>query len=102
MFNTRPGKSYRALSADCPVHSKGTKHKSTLSSEAGSHSIEGKGGTDTDIESDESESIVVLPFPFQVHGGIPYYEETDSRFTHRPFLNGSDREVFTINLFPAY
>ena len=102
MFHTRPGKSYRALSADCPVHSKGTKHKSTLSSEAGSHSIEGKGGTDTDIESDEADSIVVLPFPFQVQGGIPYYEETDSRFTHRPFLNGSDREVFTINLFPAY
>ena len=46
----------------------------------------------------EVDSTVILPFPFNVLGGIPYYEEAESRFKHRPFFNGSAKEV-VLNAF---
>ena len=37
--------------------------------------------------------MIILPFPFDLCGGKPYYEEDEGRFTHRPFINGSVKEV---------
>ena len=37
--------------------------------------------------------IIILPFPFNVLGGVPYYHGEEARYLHRPFVSGCVKEV---------
>ena len=101
MFHTRPGKSYKALNPKCYVHGRTATHPQTDSTDILKRtfsSVEAtinKSSTD-DGDKDVVNNIVILPFPFNVLGGVPYYEEIGARFSHRPFFNGSAKEVVII------
>ena len=43
--------------------------------------------------NENEENIVILPFPFNVPGGVPYYLEEEARYLHRPFVSGCVKEV---------
>lgn len=79
MFHTRPDKDYRALNPDCTVHGNST-------------AIIAHGKEALAVDMTKS-SVVILPFPFDLEGGVPYYEEDEARFKHRPFFNGTSKEV---------
>ena len=91
MFHTRPGKSYRALNANCTVHGTAV----TTRCHGGLDEEEDTLNADETDETDEADerNIVILPFPFDLEGGSPYYEDDESRFKHRPFFNGTPKEV---------
>ena len=121
LFHTQPGRSYRALSPHCTVHNNinNSSIDSSGSSSSGGSTINTNtnSGTGTNIDTgtdknddnnnsssnnnttnatiSDSSNLVILPFPFDLHGGVPYYEETGGHFTHRPFINGSAKEVRT-------
>jgi hypothetical protein len=44
-------------------------------------------------ENKNEGNIVILPFPFNVLGGVPYYHEEQARYLHRPFMSGCVKEV---------
>ena len=39
------------------------------------------------------DNIVILPYPFNVLGGVPYYLEDEARYSHKPFVSGCAKEV---------
>ena len=94
LFHTRPGKCYKALNPECSVHGKSNRYQGKKRSNMGIDRTKGS----PEENASEVDSTVILPFPFNVLGGIPYYEEAESRFKHRPFFNGSAKEV-VLNAF---
>ena len=94
LFHTRPGRCYKALNPECSVHGKSNKYQGKKRSNMGIDRTKGS----PEENASEADSTVILPFPFNVLGGIPYYEEAESRFKHRPFFNGSAKEV-VLNAF---
>ena len=89
LFHTRPGRSYKAMNPECLVHGKSVKYQGNKVSNMDTDKANGS----SEGNKVEADSTVILPFPFNVVGGVPYYEETESRFKHRPFFNGSAIEV---------
>lgn len=105
LFHSKPGKEYRALNPLCPTHSTPfTNYKDINKTEIGerkeatnitANKFNEKIGynADEDGRGSRDNGMIILPFPFDLRGGKPYYEEDEGRFKHRPFINGSVKEV---------
>jgi hypothetical protein len=87
MFHSRPGKEYRALNPQCPLHSGSYDDRDGSKSSSGSSS---------GSESPHNDHTVILPFPYDLLRGAPYCHNGKSAFSHRPYLSDTKAEVSVI------
>ena len=72
------------------LHDNECDNRSTRKGEdSNKHNVNDNSNTTTKIK----DNIVILPYPFNVLGGVPYYLEDEARYSHKPFVSGCAKEV---------